>query len=73
MVDPPRPTRPAAPHACMLPTSSARLADRILMSVILVRDEVEHSRFKLKPLSMVAADIDATVLSVEEQVWLRTV
>jgi len=41
--------------------------DRILMSVILVRDEVEHSRFKLKPLSMVAADIDATVLSVEEQ------
>ena len=29
--------------------------DRILMTVILIRDEVEHSRFSLKPLSLIAS------------------
>ena len=29
--------------------------DRILMTVILIRDEVEHSRFSLKPLSLITS------------------
>ncbi|KAG1680323.1 hypothetical protein FOA52_015413 [Chlamydomonas sp. UWO 241] len=41
------------PFADMLGWTDAFL-DRILMSVILVRDVVEHSRFVLKPLSLLA-------------------
>ncbi|KAG1665198.1 hypothetical protein FOA52_002599 [Chlamydomonas sp. UWO 241] len=42
--------------------------DRILMSVILVRDEVEHSRFKLKPLSLLTSGTGPAALADEDKV-----
>ena len=47
----------ARPFADALGWTDAFL-DRILMTVILIRDEVEHSRFSLKPLSL----LNSTVL-----------
>ena len=44
--------------------------DRILMTVILIRDEVEHSRFSLKPLSLLTSGLDAAGSRVSEAISL---